>query len=123
MPAICNNTRCRRCGRAFTPKRRTKGTLFCSDACRQAAYRDRRPRPWVLVVWSRDADMLASFSYWPTEAAAIAHAPHDGRVSTVVNGRRKPWVTIPHMNELLFHTRLEAPPPDHVRVKARWTGI
>jgi hypothetical protein len=90
---------CARCWGPFTPAR--ADAVFCSPACKQAAYRDRRPHPWAVVVWNGRA-MDASFSYHRTRTAAARHAPADGRVFTVVNVARKPWVHMPSINELLF---------------------
>jgi hypothetical protein len=95
--------RCARCRAPFIPAR--ADARYCSDGCRQAAYRDRRPRPWVLVVWERGGDMTARFTYYATEAAAAAHAPTDGRPSTVVYGRRPPWRHLPSVEDLVRRSR------------------
>jgi hypothetical protein len=89
--AICNircapACRCQHCGRGFNPRRRNVGTKFCSDACRQAAYRDRHPGRWALIVWPNPgrSDLRARFAFFNTRAAAAAAAPRD-RVHTIVD--------------------------------------
>jgi hypothetical protein len=87
------------------------GSRNCTACERRAAreFRARRrmarPRPWVLVSWTADRDALASFAYFPTEADAVAHTPHDGRAWTVVNGTRPPWITLPSIEDLVRRSR------------------
>lgn len=110
--------RCRRCGTLFTPTR--SDARYCGPRCKLAAWRASRPRPWA-VVWWVGRDMQARFAYYPTRERAQRAAPTDGEPCTVVNIRSKPTVVFPNVDELVRRTRVEQPPPEHVKVKSRYS--
>jgi hypothetical protein len=109
--------RCRRCGTLFTPTR--SDARFCGPRCKVAAWRASRPRPWAVVTWT-GREMRASWSYFGTRQLAERAAPADG-VFSVVNIRSKPAVVLPNIDELLKRSRLECPPPEHVKAKSRYS--
>jgi hypothetical protein len=83
---------CARCGSGFTPAR--GDALYCSNRCRQAAYRARPPAPGsiALIVWTRD--LRAVWTYYATPAAAARYAPQDAPF-TIVDTARRPWRRYP----------------------------
>jgi hypothetical protein len=104
---------CARCGCAFTPTR--TDAKFCSAACKQAAWRASRPRPTIaLVTWHTDDhnDVMASWTFHHSHAAALAAAPTAGEPYSIVNIAVAATIQYPSIDELIGRRRyLETPYP------------
>ena len=92
---------CERCHASFARRRDAR---FCCNACRQFAYRQRN-WTWATVSWNHKTSrgvntFAASWRFFRSREAALAAAPV-GKVWSVVDISRGPWLTYLDITELL----------------------